>query len=178
MTNRPASIRFPQNRKCQKHAIPFPIMLTTPVFLTPCQETAYEARNGISPARIALANPAPESHLKAIQSHFSPTPSRGNPFPRLRLSPISRVSQERTPECVGTRWESRPSISRGRSGSARRRLDLGRAWIVGLCARLNPGARRVGSCTKSRTRSQHRWKCASNSGSDTNATPVDVSDRP
>ena len=66
MKNRPAPTRFPQNRKCSKRAIPFPIMLTTLVRLTRCRTPTYEARHGISPSRIALAHPAPETHLKAI----------------------------------------------------------------------------------------------------------------
>ena len=65
MTSHPAPRCFPKNRKCQKHAIPFPNTLTTPVRLTPCQATTYEPQPGISPAHIALADPAPESHFRA-----------------------------------------------------------------------------------------------------------------
>ncbi len=66
MKNRPAPTRFPQNRKREKHAIPFPNTSTTPLRLTPCQETTYGARTGISPSRIALTHPAPETHFKPI----------------------------------------------------------------------------------------------------------------
>ena len=72
MTNRPAPTRFPQDRKCQKHTIPFPIMFNAPVRLTPCRTTTYQARHGISPSRTALPHPAPETHLKPNQSHFPP----------------------------------------------------------------------------------------------------------
>ncbi len=58
--------RFRANRKCQKRPIPFPNMLTTLVRLIPCQTTTYGAQPGPAPSCTALADTAPETHLKPI----------------------------------------------------------------------------------------------------------------